>query len=185
MGRQWGTSPIDSCHHEHEIFEIRVMQTHRALVTTIKALSAGKIDHDFKHGPSGPHSKPAQHSRTGHACTDPNNLTWILDSGASSIFTPYCNVLEEPTSCSIKVSGSDSSSPCMTCEAKGKWGPFSNVMYVPKIAYCLLGLRPLEKLGYKVDFINREITKDGQPAWKINYDESLKLFKSKRSVVQA
>ena len=64
----------------------------------------------------------------------------------------------------------------MTCEAKGKWGPFSNVMHVPKIAYCLLGLRPLEKLGYKVDFINREITKDGQPAWKINYDESLKLF---------
>ena len=64
----------------------------------------------------------------------------------------------------------------MTCEAKGKWGPFSNVMCVPKIAYCLLGLRPLEKLGYKVDFINREITKDGQLAWKINYDERLKLF---------
>ena len=67
MGMHWVTSPIVSCYLEYEIFKIRVMQTHRALVTTIKALSAGKIDHDFKHGPSGPHHQPAQHSRSGHA----------------------------------------------------------------------------------------------------------------------
>ena len=103
------------------------------------------------------------------------HITWILDSGASGMFTNDPSILFRKRPIDAKVSGSNKDSSPMRATHIGRYGIFPNVLLVPSIAQNLMSVSILRKLGFHVDFNNLRVSR-GAITWDFEHNKEKDLF---------
>lgn len=104
-----------------------------------------------------------------------SKVRWIVDSGASNMFTHDLSLLSNVRPTSVAVSGSNSSSSPMRATHAGRFGIFPHVLFVPSIAQNLMSVSILRKLGFHVDFMKLRISR-GHIVWPIRHHHDCNLF---------
>ncbi|MGB1481629.1 MAG: reverse transcriptase domain-containing protein [Flavobacteriales bacterium] len=111
----------------------------------------------------------------GDSQTSKSSVIWVLDSGASGMFTNDATILSNKQPTDSRVSGSNVKSKPMRVTHVGRYGIFPIVLLVPSISSNLMSVSILRKLGFHVDFMALRVSR-GPIVWDFKHDKERDLF---------
>ena len=114
-------------------------------------------------------------NQAGPTMPSPTSIEWIVDSGASGIYTRERGILRNTRPSSIAVSGSTQGAGVMRARFVGDYGPFTGVLYLPQISVNLLSVSHLKRQGFRVCLNDLSITK-GNLFFRIKEDTRTGLY---------
>ena len=106
----------------------------------------------------------------------PDSIEWIVDSGASGMYTSDRSILTSVRPSTVRVSGANEHAKQMCAECQGDYGPFRNVTYIPSMAVNLLGVSQLKRQGFYV-CLNALVISKGSHTFAIREDTVSGLYK--------
>ncbi|MGB1481671.1 MAG: hypothetical protein ACPG66_09910, partial [Flavobacteriales bacterium] len=110
----------------------------------------------------------------GDTPTSKTSVVWVLDSGASGMFTNDATILTNKQPTDSRVSGSNATSKPMRVTHVGRYGIFPVVLLVPSISSNLMSVSILRKLGFHVDFMALRVSR-GPIVWDFKHDKERDL----------
>ena len=104
------------------------------------------------------------------------SIEWIVDSGASGIYTMDRSILTCVRRSSARVSGATKGADHMHADCQGNYGPFHNVVYFPAMSVNLLSVSMLKRQGFHV-CLNDLVISKGKHKFCIIEDIASGLYK--------